>query len=646
MPPLPPPPPPPTPQSAPGAKARDTLAPRCPVPPRRRPTRQNTSPASLPSASECVELASPILATRPGLLSSPPLAAPLVPAHHAGAGAWADVSAARPPTPSHGCASPTAPFPAPNNLALFPFEARSDTGSDVLPAHLGSASGLGHLSEPDSDTDSDLPDLRSAGLRLSLLSPETDWEGSAPNTPTRSKRTATGSVGLGIMSWPDGSSPAADSHAGLLGPVAPLPMPSTSPRIRPSRWTAPGWSAHAGLRRRAPPPAKPLEKRPPRPHPPRRAVAPWWWILLPLLVVLALFMPRAGQDVAWRLDCASQNTFAAAVAGKRPPVNLVIAVVSSNTRKGLERRMAIRQTWAARPGRTVVKFLLPPSVDAQVERAAFNDVAVFSGSVVQWAQKEATAPVQQDGRTRWQVADYLVKTTDDTFLVPHEIEKRLRLLPRVRTVWGVPSTRGGVDQDTWALSSDLFTSHSAVANVNDILRAGGAGLYTEKCGVYDHPLSRTAHAHGFITPADVQTIKNEVRYGVASSEVVSRGGATRFLSYSTVVNQMRRRRPLQSKAHHALASTDPLTRVAGLMEGAPPTLGGGGNFSAILPPASGASSCLSSGSCHMPLVGTRSASTSDVGATLAVRRVGREWLTTALALTGEVWREGNELRMI
>lgn len=421
-----------------------------------------------------------------------------------------------------------------------------------------------------------------------------------------------------------------------------------------------------------------------------------------------------GHDMAWRLDCASQSTFPAAAAEKRAPALLMVAVVSSSTRLGLERRMAIRQTWAAHgmhragPG-VVVKFLVPTASSrararVELERAAFNDVAILPGMgagpdsgagigtdsapVLEWAQTEAVLPVRDEtsGLTRWRLVDYLVKTTDDTFLVLPEIEKRLRLLPRTGVVWGAPAAHepSTVDTDTWAVSSDLFAA--SARGVNDILRAGEARLRTETCGVYDHPLSRTVRSHGFITAADVQVIKDEVRYGAGSAVIAARGGATQYLSYSSVVDHMpqwslprpwtwswpwcrsgqwcerSRRRPLQRKASDALAASDPHARVAGLMEGAPPRLAGNGNLSAPLSPSSSpetgtaTAACLSEGttSCHRPrpLVGTRGASTSASGggggggATLAVRRVGGDWFTTSLALLGETWREGSELRMV
>lgn len=228
-------------------------------------------------------------------------------------------------------------------------------------------------------------------------------------------------------------------------------------------------------------------------------------------------------------------------------------------------------------------------------------------------------------------ADYLVKADDMTSLLPNQLERRLRLLPRERTLWGYPLEGERIQSDTWAASMDLIRTTASSnlgsqtgneqAALDALVRtwfapstgsssasfsASGSGTVTgltlssERCWMYDYPLSHTVHAHGYLLPGDVQQIKSEVRYGLPAPEMQKRGGSQWYLSYSSVVDHTRSSRPLRIDRKAQVHSLNSLERVSALFEG------------------------------------NGSASSTGEGGTIAVRHVRSDfaWYETMLALQG------------
>lgn len=92
-------------------------------------------------------------------------------------------------------------------------------------------------------------------------------------------------------------------------------------------------------------------------------------------------------------------------------------------------------------------------------------------------------------------------------------------------------------------------------------------IIPEKCWMYDHPLSGSAHAHGFIFPPLVSTIKEEARYGLSRAEVDRRGGPGRYLSYSSVVDHLHPAHAVHDNLGGPMQHPDPMVRARSMVEG-------------------------------------------------------------------------------
>lgn len=180
--------------------------------------------------------------------------------------------------------------------------------------------------------------------------------------------------------------------------------------------------------------------------------------------------PDKGR-VPWRTDCAKQPLFDNLEAAKLAPTDVFVGVFSVDN--NVKRRQLIRDTYATHTlprhaetghllGNVQLRFVLarPQKRYAQLvalEQEMYNDLVFLDMDETQsskkthaffkWATENATVPILVGGNgaettasVRWKLADYVLKSDDDTFIMLDELERRLRVLPRTGVYWGCACT--------------------------------------------------------------------------------------------------------------------------------------------------------------------------------------------------------------
>ncbi|KIY32445.1 hypothetical protein I305_05013 [Cryptococcus gattii E566] len=310
------------------------------------------------------------------------------------------------------------------------------------------------------------------------------------------------------------------------------------------------------------------------------------------------------------------------------PVSMLIGVFTTDA--GLERRHMIRQSYAShwrsrREGTEGVriKFVMGKprkryEKAIQLEMEAFNDILLLdmdenmnSGKTYaffSWAAENASVPdweypshprsdsddFNSDARHGIEAAQggklhapvwrgekkpqYVVKADEDSFIMLGELERRLRVVPRMRTYWGYLVKNQFMAGECYALSFDLveYIAASPVLKTltrgkEDKLVAKWIGMHpqreeivwsTDRCWIYDHPKAGTVYSHGFLYPSIVEQVRVENRTGLSPLVLAQRGGPGAADAYSTVSKFGTAYRPLSNDMSAA-------EQVEALVEGSP-----------------------------------------------------------------------------
>ncbi|ADV24329.1 conserved hypothetical protein [Cryptococcus gattii WM276] len=310
------------------------------------------------------------------------------------------------------------------------------------------------------------------------------------------------------------------------------------------------------------------------------------------------------------------------------PVSMLIGVFTTDA--GVERRHMIRQSYAShwrsrREGTEGVriKFVMGKprkryEKAIQLEMEAFNDILLLdmdenmnSGKTYaffSWAAENASVPdweypshprsdsddFNSDARHGIEAAQggklhapvwrgekkpqYVVKADEDSFIMLGELERRLRVVPRMRTYWGYLVKNQFMAGECYALSFDLveYIAASPVLKTltrgkEDKLVAKWIGMHpqreeivwsTDRCWIYDHPKAGTVYSHGFLYPSIVEQVRVENRTGLSPLVLAQRGGPGAADAYSTVSKFGTAYRPLSNDMSAA-------EQVEALVEGSP-----------------------------------------------------------------------------
>ncbi|QRV73804.1 hypothetical protein RhiJN_01818 [Ceratobasidium sp. AG-Ba] len=274
------------------------------------------------------------------------------------------------------------------------------------------------------------------------------------------------------------------------------------------------------------------------------------------------FINSFKTALPWRNYCLETAPFPPANYTTLPPVGVFLGVLT--VAAGYERRMMIRETYAAHPAsrisgteRTVVRFIMGrPSKEYEsavaLEMDIHNDIVILpikenmndgkSFAYFQWAYHNAFVPPppglpELNNRTvtlashdprgvsarGWIPPDYVLKVDDDSFVMLGEIEARLRVTPRSMLYWGYVVKKKFIGGESYALSWDLV---QYVATAKQLLsmtrgeedqvtarwmkahpRAHEILWWNERCWIYDHPKASTVYSHGFLFPSEVHRVR-------------------------------------------------------------------------------------------------------------------------------------------
>ncbi|OXG27857.1 hypothetical protein C367_02537 [Cryptococcus neoformans Ze90-1] len=314
------------------------------------------------------------------------------------------------------------------------------------------------------------------------------------------------------------------------------------------------------------------------------------------------------------------------------PVGVLIGVFTTDA--GLERRHMIRQSyashWRSRREGTEgmrIKFVMGRprkryEKAIQLEMEAFNDILLLdidenmnngkTHAFFSWAAENATVPdweypsyprsdsnnansgtghgieAAQGGMLQAPVwrgekkPQYVVKADEDSFIMLGELERRLRVVPRMKTYWGYLVKNKFMAGECYALSFDLVEYIGASPGLKtftrgkeDKLVAKWIGMHpqreeivwsTDRCWIYDHPKAGTVYSHGFLYPSTVEQVRVENQTGLSPLILAQRGGPGAADAYSTVSKFGTAYRPFSNDMSaveqvEALVEGSPLSRL-------------------------------------------------------------------------------------
>ncbi|KAK0550400.1 hypothetical protein OC846_003667 [Tilletia horrida] len=283
------------------------------------------------------------------------------------------------------------------------------------------------------------------------------------------------------------------------------------------------------------------------------------------------------EPKTWQYFCTSQDDFPHKLADSLAPVDVFVGVFSIDS--SYERRQLIRSTYAthtlpydvhtgAQLSNVQIKFILgrPRKIHARrvaLEMEAYNDIVVLdmeenmnqgkTYAYFRWASENATVPIllSQESSMEtasplktvvgWKKADYVVKADDDAFIVLSELERHLRVSPRMGTYWGYLIRNWFMGGECYALSNDLV---QYIASSPDVVRythgkedkkvaqwmnlhpnASTLNWVSERCWIYDGPKAGTAYSHGYLFPDYVAKLKRQAIKDAAAFPESDTGGA-------------------------------------------------------------------------------------------------------------------------